>query len=324
MSLNTLPTELKIQIVSYLPFPARIAIFDVSATWRSVAALFRKTRIETLRRRGRKRVVNQEFLVHQLLFNKLYCTGNCVSCRGRGEGNSRSREASIVRQYPLPPHRRYKGVYLTALLHPFNATVTTYEVWTENCEPSKFLSGFESGAFFNKLTLSDTHPYLDEPVFPDPADAPNSSRRPLPIPTEVELLFYIRFYFLKPIASLNRGKDFTTGYTAWEVVPGMAPHQGSNRGIVVDVPSGTTVRQLTSQAWQMMRAECYAEPEPAIKRVSHVRFSMSDWSCGRGLTGRPVLQVDLEAFGNSLDGEDEDSVGVFSRDQDLSLPDATS
>ncbi|KAK6351968.1 hypothetical protein TWF718_005116 [Orbilia javanica] len=279
----SLPFEIQSRILFFLPLLVQGRATHVCKLWQTLlnSHQLRKTRYQVICGSMHPRD-GRPVLVHQFFSSKVRCDSNCIFCKKEGrekstetedededeEGNSGDNE-TYKPQYDRTDGYEYQdGSFLSARVSRKTVEIKGYEFWIAiHPEPERSWSpAFDER--FHKPRLSTSFPWLDDPVFlltPKPtveaADGTRAQERgssgalEYGDPTNPEGVTDV----VVPVRYRIRFPD---------TVSELEPAERELR-----ISPATTVRQLVSKTWGVLREECFAYRfAEDIRKIEYIKF----------------------------------------------------
>ncbi|KAK6517537.1 hypothetical protein TWF281_004187 [Arthrobotrys megalospora] len=267
-SIDILPVEIHILILSHLSFPDQISALQVLPLWRAILTTprFLKARYTELHHSDD----GQNLHVHQLLYNEDDCDEDCVACsKTRPKGDS----INCDPEYPFTRNSE-RPVFFTASIDPTSHQLTDYKLWIEICSQRDL-----DGVFIQKhreVSITADDLILNEPVFL--ASTPTKTK-------EEEKKKKEKVSKPQPIAIRGFIQYLSASASLVEINCG---------GIRAHTQMG--VRELVQKTWDKLR-DTYTEDQhsdmKSFKQVKFLFVSNSNISMGNWANGKPVFRVDL-------------------------------
>ncbi|KAK6499452.1 hypothetical protein TWF506_004081 [Arthrobotrys conoides] len=272
--ITTIPCEIQAQILSFLPITSQIAAYQVCALWRALllTSQLQASRYELTPQYNHKNLLSlqqkEPTYVHQLLYNEIFCGSTCPECIERLDDFEYVCSFPRSESYYPESVTRYPQAYLFGILGP-DQEILTYELRIKTCTP------LGTTARYTNIPISPSHPFLNEPVL-----APRSRR------------------------GMNEADIKKSRCLQYTRTPGLSYEVTPNDN-ELNILASTTVRELTLQAWEMMRKEMDTTGI-RMKKMYCVRFAFPThpWRRKDALE-IPTLVVDLEA--EDFDFQEEES-----------------
>ncbi|KAK6510223.1 hypothetical protein TWF481_004939 [Arthrobotrys musiformis] len=267
-TIQSLPLELQSRILSFLPLLEQGRAIQVCKVWQD---LLRTRQLQRTRYKILQGTIHpqsgQPLEVHQLFSSKVRCDLDCAFCEEEGREEGEDEDHHYIAQYDKSDGLEYQDdSFLSARISRATMEIKYYEFWVAiHPEPERSWSpAFDER--FHKPRLSTSFPLLEDPVF---FPAPDSS---VEVPAGVE---GEAGSVLEPTTSTNHKTDIAVPvrYRLQFHDCHSVLHPSES---VLHISPTTTVGQLVSKTWGVLRDMCFARPPDCaceeIEKIEYLKF----------------------------------------------------
>ncbi|KAK6517533.1 hypothetical protein TWF281_004183 [Arthrobotrys megalospora] len=316
-TITSLPLELQSRILSFLPFLVQGTATQVCMLWRS---LLNSRQLQKVRYRvipgSRHLQTKQPLEVHRFFYSDLQCDSACVICDEDEKVENRAREKFYDRPPSDPESDSSTAAsdsFLAMQIRRKSLEVKYYEFWVRKWPPPEVNWSPAFDERFHKPRLQTSHPFLDDLVFLPAAEESEKTKRKQEAGSS---------RVLRPRAPV-KGENVTVPVhyrVQWydrhaDLEPAAADQ-------VIHIYPTTTVGQLVSQAWKVLRKACFFSPDidaDGIEKVEYIKFQIfKPSSSGKPKSGKAKedvpfgLKVELYSERDDESDSESDSGGTSS------------